>query len=200
MIADELGIDLIQVDLSTVVDKYIGETEKNLERLFQQAESLNVVLFFDEADALFGRRSEVKDAHDRHANQEVAYLLQRMENFDGLTILATNLRGNLDPAFNRRMDFVVHFPDPDVPTRRRLWSTHLDRLGALDDADPMPLDDLAALVDLSGGDIRNIVLAAGYDCAAAGELPGFRHVRAAVVGEFQKLGRRVPGVEFLAAP
>ncbi len=196
VIADELGIDLVQVDLSSIVDKYIGETEKNLERVFHQAESLNVVLFFDEADALFGRRSEVKDSHDRHANQEVAYLLQRMENFDGLTILATNLRGNLDPAFSRRMSFIVHFPDPDVPTRRRLWAAHLERLGPLDPSDPVDLDQLAEAIELSGGDIRNIVLAAGYDAAAAGVRPGMRHVLDAAVGEYQKLGRRVPNDGF----
>ena len=114
VIADNIGLDLMQVDLSGVIDKYIGETEKNLERVFAEAESLNVVLFFDEADALFGRRSEVKDAKDRYANQEVSYLLQRMEHFNGITILATNLRGNLDPAFSRRMHFIIHFPDPDV--------------------------------------------------------------------------------------
>ncbi|WP_161632038.1 ATP-binding protein [Nakamurella lactea] len=197
VIADELGIDLLQVDLSAIVDKYIGETEKNLERAFHQAESLNVVLFFDEADALFGRRSEVKDSHDRHANQEVAYLLQRMENFDGLTILATNLRGNLDPAFNRRMNFIVHFPDPDEPTRRRLWDAHLERLGPLDPADPLDVDGLARTIEIPGGDIRNIVLAAGYDAAAADELPGMRHVLAAAVGEYTKLGRRVPDGGFL---
>ena len=192
VVADELGVELVQVDLSTIVDKYIGETEKNLERVFSQAESLNVVLFFDEADALFGRRTEVKDSHDRHANQEVAYLLQRMENFDGLTILATNLRGNLDAAFSRRLNFVVHFPDPDVGTRRRLWALHLEKLGPLDPADPPDLDELAASVELAGGDIRNIVLAAGYDAAAAGHLPGMADVRAAATSEFQKLGRRPP--------
>ena len=196
VVADELGIDLVQVDLTTIVDKYIGETEKNLEKVFQQAESLNVVLFFDEADALFGRRSEVKDSHDRHANQEVAYLLQRMENFDGLTILATNLRGNLDPAFSRRMNFIIHFPDPDVATRLRLWQAHLDRLGPLDPRDRPDLDRLAESVELSGGDIRNIVLGAGYDAAAAGERPGMRHIVSATIGEYQKLGRRVPATGF----
>ena len=129
VVAAELGMDIVRVDLSAIVDKYIGETQKNLERVFHQAESLNVVLFFDEADALFGRRSEVKDAHDRYANQEVAYLLQRMEQFDGITILATNLRGNLDPAFSRRLSFILHFPDPDVPTRKRLWETHVGPAG-----------------------------------------------------------------------
>src|SRR5690606_22392300 len=128
VVADSLGADLFQVDLSTVVDKYIGETEKNLERVFARAESLNAVLFFDEADALFGSRSSINDAHDRYANQEVAFLLQRMEAFEGITVLATILRGNLDPAFARRLHFMVHFPDPHAPTRRRLWEHHLAQL------------------------------------------------------------------------
>jgi predicted nucleic acid-binding protein len=192
VIAEELSIDLFQVDLSAVVDKYIGETEKNLERVFQAAEALDVVLFFDEADALFGSRSDVRDARDRYANQEVAYLLQRMENFDGITILATNLRGNLDQAFSRRMSFIVHFPDPDVPTRRRLWERHLLQLGALDPADRVDLDFLAGSVDLAGGDIRNIVLAAAYDAVSSAERAGMRLVVAAAVREYQKLGRRVP--------
>ena len=125
MVADSLGMDLYQVDLSSIVDKYIGETEKNLERVFVEAEATNAVLFFDEADALFGSRSEVKDAKDRYANQEIAYLLQRMEQFDGITVLASNLRGNIDPAFARRLHFMVAFPDPDEPTRQRLWTHHL---------------------------------------------------------------------------
>ena len=141
------------------MDKYIGGTEKNLEKVFAEAESLNAVLFFDEADALFGSRSEVKDAKDRYANQEIAYLLQRMEQFDGITVLATNLRGNLDPAFSRRLHFVIHFPDPDVPTRRELWRHHLANLAGLDPDDPILLDKLAVSVDMAGGDIRNIVSA-----------------------------------------
>ena len=196
VVAAELGLEIIRVDLSAIVDKYIGETQKNLERVFHQAESLNVVLFFDEADALFGRRSEVKDSHDRYANQEVAYLLQRMEQFDGITILATNLRGNLDPAFSRRLSFIVHFPDPDVPTRRRLWQAHLARLGAQDPADPIDSVQLAAAVELTGGDIRNIVVAAGYDAAIDGVRPGMRHIVAATIGEYSKLGRRVPSGGF----
>jgi predicted nucleic acid-binding protein len=196
VVAAELGMDIVRVDLSAIVDKYIGETQKNLERVFHQAESLNVVLFFDEADALFGRRSEVKDAHDRYANQEVAYLLQRMEQFDGITILATNLRGNLDPAFSRRLSFILQFPDPDVPTRLRLWQAHLARLGAQDPADPIDPARLAAAVELTGGDIRNIVVAAGYDAAIEQNLPGMRHIVAATVGEYAKLGRRVPADGF----
>ena len=138
-----------------------------------------------------GKRSDVKDAHDRYANQEVAYLLQRMESFDGVTVLATNLRGNLDPAFSRRMSFIVHFPDPDVPTRQRLWERHLARV-TTDPADPVQVAHLAQEVELAGGDIRNIVLAAAYDAVAAGELVGMRHVLAATVAEHHKLGRRVP--------
>ncbi|WP_420123165.1 ATP-binding protein [Nakamurella sp.] len=192
VVAAELGIDVLRVDLSAVVDKYIGQTQKNLEKIFHQAESLNVLLFFDEAEALFGRRSEVKDAHDRYANQEVAYLLQRMEQFDGITILTTNLRGSLDPAFSRRLSFIVHFPDPDGPTRRRLWVTHLARLGPIDPDDPIDADLLGTTVELAGGDIRNVVVAAGYDAAIEGVPPGMRHVLAAAVAEYTKLGRRVP--------
>ena len=115
----ELGLDLYAIDLATVVDKYIGETEKNLDRIFAEADGVNGVLFFDEADALFGKRSEVRDAHDRYANIEVAYLLQRMEAFDGIAILATNLRANIDEAFARRLDAVVDFPMPDEEHRLR---------------------------------------------------------------------------------
>ncbi len=193
VIADSAGLDLMQVDLSGVVDKYIGETEKNLERIFADAESLNVVLFFDEADALFGKRSEVKDAHDRYANQEIAYLLQRMEQFDGVTILATNLKGNLDVAFSRRLHFIVHFPDPDEPTRARLWTALLSHAGEVDPVDPVDVPRLAATLELSGGDLRNIVLAAVYDAASDGGPLGMRHVLGAAVREYGKLGRRVPG-------
>jgi hypothetical protein len=192
VVAAELGIDVLRVDLSAVVDKYIGQTQKNLEKVFHQAESLNVLLFFDEAEALFGRRSEVKDAHDRYANQEVAYLLQRMEQFDGITILTTNLRGSLDPAFSRRLSFIVHVPDPDEATRRRLWRTHLARLGPIDPDDPVDADMLGTTVELAGGDIRNVVVAAGYDAAIEGTRPGLRHVLAAAVAEYTKLGRRIP--------
>ena len=191
VVADTLGMDLFQVDLSSVVDKYIGETEKNLERVFGQAESLNAVLFFDEADALFGSRSAVTDAKDRYANQEVAYLLQRMEAAEGLTILATNLRGNLDPAFARRLHFMVHFPDPDVPTRRALWEHHLAQLPRTDPDDPVDVDLLAETVEVCGGDIRNVVLAATYDAVAAGVPLGMQHVRAATLREVAKLGRRL---------
>ena len=192
IIADSLGMDLISVELSSVVDKYIGETEKNLEKVFTEAESLNAILFFDEADSLFGSRSEVKDAKDRYANQEVAYLLQRMEQFDGITVLATNLRGNLDPAFSRRLHFVIHFPDPDAATRIGLWTAHLSHLSGIDPADPVLVEPLAAAVELAGGDIRNIVLSAAYAAVTDGTPVGMRHVVDAVIREYAKLGRRVP--------
>jgi SpoVK/Ycf46/Vps4 family AAA+-type ATPase len=192
VLADELGLELMQIDLSVIVDKFVGETEKNLEKVFRDAENRNVVLFFDEADALFGARSAVQDAHDRYANQEVSYLLQRMESFDGITLLATNLRGNLDRAFVRRIQFIVHFPDPDEETRRRLWHSHLAQAGATDPADPVDVDALAAAIEIAGGDIRNIVLAAAYDAAAAARPIGHALVVEAAVREHVKLGRRVP--------
>ena len=125
VIAGALGLDLYVIDLSTIVDKYIGETEKNLDRVFTEADRVNGVLLFDEADAIFGKRSEVKDARDRYANVEVAYLLQRMEQFDGMAILTTNLRANVDEAFLRRLDAIVDFPLPEIDDRRRLWERNL---------------------------------------------------------------------------
>ena len=199
VVADSLGMDLFQVDLSSVVDKYIGETEKNLERVFTQAEALNAVLFFDEADALFGSRSSVSDARDRYANQEVSYLLQRMEASEGVTVLATNLRGNLDPAFARRLHFMVHFPDPDEPTRGLLWRHHLAQLPGTDPDDPVDVAFLAGAVEVAGGDIRNVVLAAAYDAVAEHRLVGMRDIRTATVREMAKLGRRVSDARWTAA-
>ena len=192
VIADALALDLHQVDLAGVVSKYIGETEKNLERVFATAESMNALLFFDEADALFGSRSEIKDSRDRYANTEIAYLLQRMEAFDGITVLATNLRGNLDAAFARRLHFIVHFPDPDAPTRRRLWELHLTGAGPADPDDPVDLDLLASAVELSGGDIRNIVLSAAFAARGDDRPIGMLQVSEATVREYTKLGRRAP--------
>jgi SpoVK/Ycf46/Vps4 family AAA+-type ATPase len=142
---------------------------------------------------LFGSRSEVKDSRDRYANLEVAYLLQRMEQLDGIAILATNLRGNLDSAFSRRLHFIVHFPDPDPAIRARLWQHHLDGL-AHDPADPVDVGELARTLELSGGDIRNIVLAATFDAATQSSGIGQRHVSAAALREYGKLGRRAPAV------
>jgi AAA+ superfamily predicted ATPase len=189
VLAEELSLDLYQVDLSAVVDKYIGETEKNLEKVFQTAEALNVILFFDEADALFGSRSEVRDSKDRYANQEVAYLLQRIEDFDGIIVLASNLRGNLDRAFSRRMNFIVTFPDPDPATRRRLWQHHLEQLDEVADQDSFDLGMLADSLEIAGGDIRNAVLAAAYDAADQGVPVAMKHLAAAALRESRKLGK-----------
>lgn len=191
-IAGELGIDLFTVDLSSILDKYIGETEKHLERIIREAESLDVLLFFDEADALFGARSAVSDARDRYANHGVSYLLQRIEQFDGLAVLATNYRGNIDRAFSRRMHHIVNFADPEAATRRVLWETHLREAGAPDPDDPLDLDWLADDIEFSGGDIRNVVLTAVFAAAAESAPLGMRHMTFAVRRTHEKLGRKAP--------
>jgi hypothetical protein len=194
VIAGELGLDLYTVNLATVVDKYIGETEKNLERIFTEAAGVNGVLLFDEADAIFGKRSEVRDAHDRYANIESAYLLQRMETFDGLAILATNLRANLDDAFIRRLDVVVDFPTPDPSQRRLLWDRCLGTVAPR--ADDLDLEFCAEAFELSGGNIRSAAVAAAYLAADAGRSIGMTDVVGAVAREYRKLGRLVLEREF----
>ena len=194
VIAGDLGLDLYTVDLSSVIDKYVGETEKNLERIFTEAAGVNAVLLFDEADAIFGKRSEVRDAHDRYANIESAYLLQRMESFDGLAILATNLRANLDEAFTRRLDLVVDFPLPDVTHRRALWDRSLGtRIPRSEDLD---LDFCARAFELSGGHIRSAVVAAAYRAAKEDRAVMTVDLVAGVYREYQKLGRLTLQAEF----
>jgi hypothetical protein len=193
VIAGALGLDLYVIDLSSVVDKYIGETEKNLERVFAGAEGVNGVLFFDEADALFGKRSEVSDARDRYANLEIAYLLQRMETFDGLAVLATNLRSNLDDAFARRLSLVVEFSRPDVPERRQLWTKCLAGVPLASDVD---LDFCAAAFELAGGDIRNIAVTVAYVAAAEDGVADMARMMRAVQVEYRKLGRMCVEAEF----
>lgn len=194
VIAAELGLDLYKVDLATVVDKYVGETEKNLERIFTEAAGVNAVILFDEADAVFGKRSEVRDAHDRYANIESAYLLQRMETFDGLAILSTNLRSNIDEAFTRRLDCIIDFPAPTPDLRLALWERCL--------APPLPLgDDLdlpfcAEAFELTGGNIRSAGITAAYLAAAAEQPVGMAQLIAAVEQEYRKLGRLVLEREF----
>jgi hypothetical protein len=187
IIAGELGLDLYRIDLATIVSKYIGETEKNLDRVFLAAEDANAVLLFDEAEALFGKRSEVRDAHDRYANVEIAYLLQRMEAFPGLAILSTNMRQNLDEAFSRRLAFVVSFPFPEAAQRRHIWAGMWPRETPL--SEDVDLDLLAARFALSGGNIRNVVLAAAFLAAGDGGTVCMRHLLHGARREFQKLGR-----------
>jgi MoxR-like ATPase len=193
VLAGELELDLYKIDLATVISKYIGETEKNLERVFAAAESSNAVLFFDEADAIFGKRSEVRDAHDRYANIEIAYLLQRMEQYDGIAILATNLRENLDEAFLRRLHFIVEFPMPDEAHRERMWRQFLPSRAPVDGSIDYPF--LARQFRLAGGNIKNIVLAAAYLAAASGDRIGMPHLIRATWREHQKLGRLLSEVD-----
>ncbi|MFF2012416.1 AAA family ATPase [Streptomyces sp. NPDC058195] len=194
VLASELGMELYVIDLSTVVDKYIGETEKNLERIFAEASDVNGILLFDEADAIFGKRSQVKDAHDRHANVESAYLLQRMESFDGIAVLTTNLRGNLDEAFTRRLDVIAEFPMPDAAQRLALWDrclgTALPREAGLD------LEFCAERFPLAGGSIRACAVTSAYLAADAGRPLGMEQIVAAVLQEYRKLGRLVRDSEF----
>jgi hypothetical protein len=194
VLAAELGLDLYAVDLATVVDKYVGETEKNLDRIFAEAERVNGVILFDEADALFGKRSEVSDAHDRYANVEVAYLLQRMEMFEGIAILATNLRANLDEAFTRRLDSLVDFPEPEEDYRRQLWLRSLGT--AMPRESDLDLDFLAESFKLAGGGIRNIVVAAAYAAAERGEPLAMADLIRSTQREYLKMGRLCVESEF----
>jgi hypothetical protein len=189
IVAKDLGLELVRVDLSGVVSKYIGETEKNLDRIFGTAERANAILLFDEADALFGKRSEIRDSHDRYANVEISYLLQKMEAFEGIAILATNVRQNLDEAFLRRLAFVINLPFPDAAARldiwRRIWP---------DDAPLAPDLDLAGVAEhfpLSGGNIRNAALAAAFLAADERLDITERHVLLGITREYQKMGKSI---------
>ncbi|WP_418276929.1 ATP-binding protein [Isoptericola jiangsuensis] len=185
VVAHDLALDLVHVDLSQVVDKYLGETEKRLGRLFDAAEDGGMVLLFDEADALFGRRSQVKDSHDRYANVEVGYLLQRLEDFGGLAVLTTNARSALDPAFTRRLSTVVDFPAPDRSARERMWAQGLPAALPRSGVETSILAD----ADLSGGAIRSAALQAAYLAAADGGVLTMEHLGQAVRWELAKTGR-----------
>ena len=189
VIAADLGVELLKIDLSQIISKYIGETEKNLRQLFDQAATANAILFFDEADALLGKRADVKDAHDRYANTETAYLLQKMEEYSGITILATNLRQNMDAAFTRRMRFIVDFPFPEEDDRLRIWRAVWPvevPLGA--DVD---LALLARQFRFAGGSIRNVALSAAFLAAEQSQPVSMRHLMLAIKRELQKIGRLI---------
>lgn len=191
VLARELQLDLYRIDLSTVVSKYIGETEKNLRKVFDAAEAGGVILLFDEADALFGKRSEVKDSHDRYANMEVSYLLQRIESYRGLAILTTNLKSALDQAFLRRIRFIVQFPFPDAAQRAEIWQRIFPKQA--------PVGDLAfnklAKLNVAGGNIRNIALNAAFLAADAGESVEMKHLLQAAQSEYIKLERPLTDAE-----
>jgi SpoVK/Ycf46/Vps4 family AAA+-type ATPase len=193
VIAGELGLDLYKVDLSGVVSKYVGETEKNLARIFAEAEAGNSILFFDEADALFGKRTKVSDAHDRYANIETSYLLQRMEGSDGVVVLATNLRENMDVAFARRIRFILDFPFPDEASRRRIWAGHLPGQAPVDPE--LDIGYLARELKVAGGSIRNIVLNAAFLAADDGGQITMEHVMHATRREFDKSGKHWGGLD-----
>jgi SpoVK/Ycf46/Vps4 family AAA+-type ATPase len=190
-VAQRLGVEILHVDLSRVMSKFIGDTEKHIAEVFRAAEASGAALLIDEAEALLGRRSEVNDAHDRYANIEVAFLLQRMEAFEGLAILTTNLRQNVDTAFLRRLRFIIDFPRPDVVAREEIWRRCLP-------AESHQLDDvtfrqLARRIELTGGHVRQITLRAAFVAAAVGTRITLAHVAHACRAEYTKLG--LPPVE-----
>lgn len=191
VMARELGVDLLVVDLASLVSKWLGETEKNLAAVFEVAERSRALLLFDEADALFARRTENRDAHDRYANLETAYLLQRLERYEGIAVLTTNLRANLDVAFARRFEFIVEFPEPDSAAREALWRLHLPASAPLG-AD-VDLPELAAWYAISGAQIKNAALAAAFLAASNGSEIRQKHFLLAIEREFDKAGRAHPG-------
>jgi SpoVK/Ycf46/Vps4 family AAA+-type ATPase len=187
----ELRLDLYRIDLSSVVSKYIGETEKNLRQVFDAAEEGGVILLFDEADALFGKRSEVKDSRDRYANIEVSYLLQRMEAYPGLAVLTTNLKNSIDTAFLRRIRFVLQFPFPDVIQRAEIWRRVFPASTPTEELDPMKL----AKLNVAGGNIRNIALNAAFLAADAEEPVQMKHLLRAAQSEYSKLEKPLTDAE-----
>ncbi|GGT11632.1 ATP-binding protein [Nonomuraea spiralis] len=193
VLAHDLDLDLYKVDLSGVVSKYVGETEKNLARVFHEAWAAHAILFFDEADALFGKRTQVSDAHDRYANIETGYLLQKLDDHEGMVILATNLRQNLDEAFTRRLRFIVEFPFPEVDSRSRIWRTSFPPHAPV--APDVDFDELARRFPLSGGNIANVVLNAAFLAAADGGGIERRHILLGARTEFEKIGKLWPGDE-----
>jgi replication-associated recombination protein RarA len=195
VIAKDLGLDMYKIDLSGIVSKYIGETEKNLDRIFRTARAGNAILFFDEADALFGRRSEVKDAHDRYANVEVAYLLMKLEEHEGLVILASNLSENIDEAFSRRMHYVVEFPLPDETYRESLWRSMFPPETPLGENVDFPF--LAHQFPISGGDIRNVALDAAFLAAQNGQVVTMKELVNAMARQMSKERKVVSKTDFM---
>jgi hypothetical protein len=191
VLANELGVDLYRIDLSVVQSKWIGEAQKMMARCFDAGDASGAILLFDEADALFGKRSEVKDSHDRYANLEVSYLLQRLETYRGLAILTTNLKQGIDSAFQRRLRFIVQFPFPDADARAALWQRAFPQATPTDTLDVGKL----ARLSLTGGHIRNVAMNAAFLAADAGSAVSMHHLRQAVQAEFSKLDQGLPGAE-----
>jgi SpoVK/Ycf46/Vps4 family AAA+-type ATPase len=194
VIARDVALDLMRIDLSSVVSKYIGETEKNLDRVFHSARAGNTLLFFDEADAMFGKRSEVKDAHDRYANIEIAYLLQKLDEHDGAVLLATNLRRNIDEAFLRRLHYIVEFPQPGAADRERLWRGMFPAEAPLEP--DINFAFLSRQFELTGGDIRNVVLDAAFLAAGDNGVISMTHLVRALARQLGKQGKMPSAAEF----
>ena len=194
MIANELTLPLYRVDISQISSKYIGETEKNLAVIFNAAAKANVILFFDEADALFSKRTSVGDSHDKYANSETAYLLQKIEEYDGMSILSTNYYNNFDDAFVRRITYSIHLQQPDKETRFTLWTTILPKTAAV--SDDIDFKFLADKFDLSGSNIKAILFNAAYMAGAEKSEIEMRHIVRAMEYEFNKLGKLVNNSDF----
>ncbi len=194
VIASELHLEIYRVDLSRVVSKYIGETEKNLAEIFDSANKSNVILLFDETDALFGKRTEVKDSHDKHANLETAYLLQKMEEYNGITIMTTNLLGNLDQAFFRRISYVVHFPLPDEKSRKIIWQKIFPKNAPL--SKDVDFDFLAKKFEISGGNIKNVVITSTFMAASESKKIEMKHIVKALEYEMKKQGKMISKSDF----
>jgi hypothetical protein len=192
IIAGDAGLDMFKIDLASVVSKYIGETEENLKQIFDEAEHTDAILFFDEADALFGERSEISDSHDRYANVEVSYLLQRMEEHDGTVILASNFKENIDDAFLRRINTTVDFPRPDRASRAAIWDIIFPSATPVGDLDV----DFLSTFEITGGNIKNVALTAAFLAADDDGVVEMEHVVRALRRELQKTGRLVDPGEF----
>ena len=186
-IANHLQLDLYKIDLSQIISKYIGETEKNLSKIFTAAADSNAILLFDEADALFGKRSEVQDAHDRYANIEVGFLLQQMEEYEGITILTTNLRSNMDTAFERRLRFIIEFPKPDVGDRLKIWQQTFPKIAPI--SRDIDWQFLAKQFDLTGANIKNVALTAAFYAADTQTEITMTAIIFALKREYQKMGQ-----------
>jgi SpoVK/Ycf46/Vps4 family AAA+-type ATPase len=193
VLSNMLDIPLYKIDLSQVADKYIGETEKHLRKIFDFADENELILFFDEADSLFGKRSEVKDSKDRYANMEISYILQRVEQFNGVAILATNLRENMDSAFIRRMKYVIEFPMPNKDMREQIWKNSFSENVPTGNID---YEFLSEKFELSGGNIKNIILTATFLAAGKNEAVGMIHILEAVKNEYYKYNKEMTIEDF----
>ena len=194
VVANELGLEIYRVDLSKVVSKYIGETEKNLGEIFESAKKSNVILLFDETDAIFGKRTEVKDSHDKNANVETSYLLQKMEEYNGVTIMTTNFIGNIDKAFFRRINYVVHFTLPSAELRKEIWQKMYPKETPI--SEDVDFDFLAKQFEISGGSIKNIVITSSFIAASESNEVKMEHIIKGLEYEIKKQGKIVSKSDF----